>query len=59
MYYQTQSISKDNIWTSCLIKDVIDDKYIVEYVQDGKFLTKELRPEDLQNLDYSESEVSQ
>jgi hypothetical protein len=59
MYYQTQSISKDNIWTSCLIKDVIDDKYIVEYVEDGKFLTKELPPEDLQNLDYSESELSQ
>jgi hypothetical protein len=59
MYYQTQSISEDNIWTSCLIKDVIDDKYIVEYVQDGKFLTKELHPEDIQNLDYSESEVSQ
>jgi hypothetical protein len=59
MYYQTQSISKDNIWTSCLIKDVIDDKYIVEYVEDGKFLTKELPLEDLQNLDYSESELSQ
>jgi hypothetical protein len=59
MYYQTQSISKDNIWTSCLIKDVIDGKYIVEYVEDGKFLTKELPLEDLQNLDYSESELSQ
>ena len=59
MYYQTKVVSKDRSWTTCSIVDTTKDNYIVEYVEDGKFLTKEIKPEELQKLDYSELEISQ
>jgi hypothetical protein len=59
MYYQTQAISKDKVWTSCKIVEVTPDKYIVEYTEDGEFKTKEILPEELQKLDYSDLEISQ
>ena len=59
MYYQTKAISKDETWTTCTIVDTTEDNYIVEYNEDGNFLTKEIRPEELQKLDYSELEISQ
>lgn len=59
MYYQTKVLSKDETWTTCTIVDTTEHNYIVEYNEDGKFLTKEIRPEELQKLDYSELEISQ
>ena len=59
MYYQTKAVSKDKAWTTCTIVDTTEDNYIVEYNEDGKFLTKEIKPEELQKLDYSELEISQ
>jgi hypothetical protein len=59
MYYQTKAVSKDEAWTTCRIVDTTKDNYIVEYNEDGKFLTKEIKPEELQKLDYSELEISQ
>jgi hypothetical protein len=59
MYYQTKAISKDETWTTCTIVDTTEDNYIVEYNEDGNFLTKEIKPEELQKLDYSELEISQ
>jgi hypothetical protein len=59
MYYQTKAVSKDEAWTTCIIVDTTEDNYIVEYNEDGKFLTKEIKPEELQKLDYSELEISQ
>lgn len=58
MYYQTQSVSKDNAWTSCIIVGTTKDKYIVEYAENGEFKTKEISPDELQKLDYSLSELS-
>ena len=40
MYYQTKAVSKDEAWTTCTIVDTTEDNYIVEYNEDGKFLTK-------------------
>ena len=54
MYYQTQAVSKDKVWTSCTIVEATPDKYIVEYTEDGEFKTQEIKPEELQNLDYSD-----
>jgi len=51
MYYQTKAVSKDEAWTTCRIVDTTKDNYIVEYNEDGKFLTKEIKPEELQKLD--------
>ena len=59
MYYQTKAISPDQTWTTCTIVDTTEDNYIVEYNEDGKFVTKEIKPEELQKLDYSELEISQ
>ena len=59
MYYQTKVVSKDESWTTCTIVDTTEDNYIVEYNEDGKFVTKEIKPEELQKLDYSEVEISQ
>jgi hypothetical protein len=59
MYYQTKALSKDETWTTCIIVDTTKDNYIVEYSENGKFLTKEIKPEELQKLDYSELEISQ
>jgi hypothetical protein len=59
MYYQTKAVSKDEAWTTCRIVDTTKDNYIVEYNEDGKFLTKEIKPEELQKLDYSDLEISQ
>jgi hypothetical protein len=59
MYYQTQAVSKDQSWTTCTIIDTTKESYIVEYTENGKFLTKEIKPEELQKLDYSELEISQ
>ena len=61
MYYQTKSISKDNAPTSCTIVGTTEDnKYIVEYSDsNGDFKTKELSADELQNLDYSELDISQ
>jgi len=59
MYYQTDSLSKDKAPTVCTIVDVKDDKCVVEYMEDGKFLTKELSPEEIKKLDYSEQDISQ
>jgi len=59
MYYQTQAVSKEKVWTSCTIVDTTEDKYIVEYNDNGEFKTKEINPEELQKLDYSELDISQ
>ena len=59
MYYQTKAVSKDQAWITCTIVDATEDNYIVEYNEDGEFVTKEIRPEELQKLDYSELEISQ
>lgn len=59
MYYQTKAVSKDEAWTTCTIVGTTEENYIVEYNEDGKFLTKEIKPEELQKLDYSELEISQ
>jgi hypothetical protein len=59
MYYQTKVVSKDESWTTCTIVGTTEDNYIVEYNEDGKFVTKEIKPEELQKLDYSELEISQ
>ena len=59
MYYQTKVVSKDEVWTTCTIVDKTKDNYIVEYNEDGKLVTKEIKPEELQKLDYSELEISQ
>jgi hypothetical protein len=59
VYYQTTAVSKDNAWTTCTIVDTTETNYIVEYNEDGKFLTKEIKPEELQKLDYSDLEISQ
>jgi len=59
MYYQTNAVSTDQAWTTCTIVDTTEDNYIVEYNENGKFLTKEIKPEQLQKLDYSELDISQ
>lgn len=60
MYYQTKSVSKDNCWTSCTIKDVTEDNnYIVEYTESGEIKTTVISPEQIQNLEYSELDISQ
>jgi hypothetical protein len=59
MYYQTQAVTKDKVWTSCTIVEATPDKYIVEYIENGEFKTQEINPEELQRLDYSELEISQ
>jgi hypothetical protein len=59
MYYQTQAVSKDKAWTSCKIVETTPENYIVEYTEDGEFKTKEISPEELQKLDYSDLEISQ
>jgi hypothetical protein len=59
MYYQTQALSKDKVWTTCKIVDATENNYIIEYSENGNFLTKEIKPEELQKLDYSELEISQ
>jgi hypothetical protein len=59
MYYQTDSLSKDKAPTVCTIVDVKNEKYIVEYNDNGEFKTKEINPEELQKLDYSELDISQ
>lgn len=59
MYYQSESLSKDKAPTVCTVLDVKDENYIVEYMEDGEFLTKELPPEQLKKLDYSEQDISQ
>ncbi len=59
MYYQTKVLSKDEAWTTCTIVDTTKDSYIVEYNEDGEFLTKEIKPEELQKLDYADLEISQ
>lgn len=59
MYYQTQAVSKDRAWTSCTIVEATPDKYIVEYNENGEFKTQEIKPEELQSLDYAGLEISQ
>ena len=59
MHYQTKSVSKDETWTTCTVVGTREDNYIVEYSEDGKFVTKEIKSEELQKLDYSELEISQ
>ena len=59
MYYQSESLSKDKAPTVCTVLGVKDENYIVEYMEDGEFLTKELSPEELKKLDYSEQDISQ
>ena len=59
MYYQTKAVSQDETWTTCTIVDTTEDNYIVEYNENGRFVTKEIKPEELQKLDYSELEISQ
>ena len=59
MYYQSDSLSRDKLPTACSVVGVKKDKYIVEYTEDGKFLRKEINPEDLKKLDYSEQDISQ
>lgn len=59
MYYQSESLSKDKAPTVCTVLEVKDENYIVEYMEDGEFLTKELSPEELKKLDYSEQDISQ
>jgi len=59
MYYQTNAVSKDQAWTTCTVVGATKDNYIVEYNENGEFLTKEIKPEELQKLDYSELEISQ
>lgn len=59
MYYQTKAVSKDQAWTTCTILDVTPENYIVEYHENGQFLTKEIKPEELQALDYAGLDISQ
>jgi hypothetical protein len=59
MYYQSKVLSKDQAPTVCTIVDVTDDNYIVEYTDNGEFKTKEIKPEELQKLEYSELDISQ
>jgi len=59
MYYQSRVLSKDEAPTTCVILDTNKENYIVEYNEDGEFKTKEIKPEDLQSIDYCEQEISQ
>jgi len=61
MYYQTEALSKDHAPTACVIVGTTkDNKYIVEYSDsNGDFKTKEILPDELQKLDYSELDISQ
>lgn len=59
MYYQSKALSKDQAPTVCTIVGVTEDKYIVEYTDNGEFKTKEIEPDDLQKLEYSELDISQ
>lgn len=59
MYYQSESLTKDKAPTVCTVLDVKDENYIVEYMENGKFVTAELPPEELKKLDYSEQDISQ
>ena len=59
MYYQTESLSKDNAPTVCTIVDVKNEKYIVEYMENSQFVTTELPPDEVKKLDYSEQDISQ
>lgn len=59
MHYQTKAVSKDQAWTTCKIVGTTKDNYIVEYSEDGKFITKEIKTEEVQKLDYPEFEISQ
>jgi hypothetical protein len=61
MYYQTESVSKDHAPTACTIVGTTEDnKYIIEYSDsNGEFKTKQINPEELQKLEYSELDISQ
>lgn len=59
MYYQTQAVSKDKVWTSCMIVDAKPDRYLIEYTEDGEVKTKEISPDQVQQLDYWFYEISQ
>lgn len=58
MYYQSNSLSKDRAPVTCTILEATPKKYIVEYTEDGEFKTKEISPEELQKIDYQESDIS-
>ena len=45
MHYQTKSVSKDEAWTTCTIVGTREDNDIVEYSDDGEFVTKEIKSE--------------
>ena len=59
MYYQSKKLSSDESPVSCKVIDVKDNNYIVEYTENGEFKTQEIKPEDLEKLDYVCSEISQ
>jgi hypothetical protein len=59
MYYQSKALSEDKAPTTCTILETTPEKYIVEYTDNGEFKTKEISPEELQKLDYSELDISQ
>jgi hypothetical protein len=59
VYYQTKAVSKDQAWITCTIVDTTENNYIIEYNEDGNLVTKEIKSEELQKLDYSELEISQ
>lgn len=58
MYYQSESLSKDKTPVTCTILETTTNNYIVEYTENGEFKTKEISPEELQKIDYQESEIS-
>lgn len=59
MYYQSKVLSKDQAPTTCTILEAKSETYIVEYTDNGEVKTKEISPEELQKLDYSELDISQ
>lgn len=58
MFYQSNVLSKDQAPTSCTILDATKESYIVEYTENGEIKTKEIKPEELQKIDYQEGEIS-
>jgi hypothetical protein len=59
MYYQSKALSKDHAPTTCTILEAKPETYVVEYTDNGEVKTKEISPEELQKLDYSELDISQ
>jgi hypothetical protein len=58
MFYQSTVLTKDNVPTSCTILDATKEAYVVEYSENGEIKRKEIKPEELQKIDYQEGEIS-